>query len=47
MGRRIINDLKISKIETYLTKEDNVTKAIDLFIEGKLDNNPELGCLHD
>lgn len=47
MGRRIINDLKISKVDTYLTKEENVTKAIDLFIEGKLDNNPELGCSHD
>jgi len=47
MGRRLINDLNVSGIETFLTTEELVTKALKLFIEGKLDNNPELGCIHD
>jgi predicted Fe-Mo cluster-binding NifX family protein len=47
MGRRLISDLKVAGIETYLTEEQNVARAINLYAEEKLDNNPELGCIHN
>jgi predicted Fe-Mo cluster-binding NifX family protein len=47
MGRRLISDLEVAGIETYLTKEEDVARAIFLYTEGKLDNNPELGCIHN
>ncbi len=44
MGRRLFSDLKVSGIETYLTEEEYVARAINLYVDGSLDNNPELGC---
>ena len=44
MRRRLISDLEVPGIETYLTEEEDVAKAINLFAEDKLDNNPEKGC---
>ena len=38
------SDLEVPGIETYLTEEEDVAKAINLFAEDKLDNNPEKGC---
>lgn len=46
MGRRLVSDLEVAGIETYLTEEEDVAKAINLFAEDKLDNNPERGCDH-
>jgi len=47
MGRRLISDLEVAGIQTYLTKEEDVVNAINSYAEGKLDNNPELGCNHN
>jgi predicted Fe-Mo cluster-binding NifX family protein len=47
MGRRLISDLNVAGIDTYLTDEEDISRAIDLYIEGNLDNKPELGCKHN
>lgn len=47
MGRRLISDLNVAGIQSYLTEEVEVEKAIKLYSEGRLDNNPDLGCKHD
>ena len=47
MGRRLISDLNVAGIDTYVTEEEDISKAIDLYINGKLDNRPELGCKHN
>ena len=47
MGRRLIGDLNVAGIDTYVTEEEDISKAIDLYTKGKLDNKPELGCKHN
>ena len=47
MGRRLISDLEVARIKTYLTEEIDIERAIKLYINGTLDNNWELGCKHD
>lgn len=46
MGRRIYDDLQSVNIKPYITTERNVDSAIELFINNKLDDNPNLGCRH-
>lgn len=46
MGLRIQNDLRAAGIEAFLTDETVVEAAIDKYIKGSLDNNPERGCSH-
>ncbi len=47
MGRRLISDLKIAGKEIYLTEEEYVARAINLYVDGILDNNTVLGCDHN
>lgn len=46
MGRRLYDDLKKAGIEVFITEETQVSKALHLFLEGKLVDKPELGCFH-
>ncbi len=46
MGRRIYNDLKEAGVEVFVTDETNVRRALQLYLEGKLEHRPELGCGH-
>ena len=47
MGRRLISDLEVAGIETYLTEETEIERVIKLYINGTLDDNWALGCKHD
>ena len=46
MGRRIYDDLRGAKIESYITSQSQVDEAIEAYIRGDLDDNPEKGCVH-
>ncbi len=46
MGRRIFDDLCNAGIDAIITDEENIERAIALYVEGKLINRPELGCQH-
>lgn len=46
MGRRIYNDLKEAGIEVFVTEETDVKKALDLYLNGKLIDRPEIECSH-
>ena len=44
MGQRLYNDFAQKRIQIFVTKEKNIDKAIDLFIENNLDNNSDKCC---
>jgi predicted Fe-Mo cluster-binding NifX family protein len=46
MGRRIYDDLKGAGIEAFVTDETEVQKALDLYLNGALVDQPERGCSH-
>lgn len=47
MGKRIYDDLKNAGFEVYITKESEVEKVVDLYINNKLvDYYEELVCHH-
>ncbi|MEG8946965.1 NifB/NifX family molybdenum-iron cluster-binding protein [Rosettibacter firmus] len=46
MGMRIYNDLKEFGIEVFITEEMEVNKALELYLNGKLIDRPEIGCMH-
>ncbi len=46
MGRRIYDDLRGANIESYITTQSQVLEAIDAYIAGDLDDNPDKGCVH-
>jgi predicted Fe-Mo cluster-binding NifX family protein len=46
MGRRLYDDLKMSGIEPIITTETKVQKALELYINSELTDNPEMGCDH-
>lgn len=46
MGMRIYNDLKESGMDVFVTEETDVKKALDLYLNDKLIDRPELGCSH-
>ena len=46
MGRRIYDDLRGAGIESVITDESEVNRAIDSFIAGTLADSPEKGCVH-
>ncbi len=46
MGRRLYNDFAQNKIDVYVTQEQNVEKAIQLFINNSLDHNSDKCCDH-
>ena len=46
MGRRIYDDLKEIGIEVFVTEETDVSRALHLYLNGKLVDRPEIGCSH-
>ncbi|PIE98208.1 MAG: iron-molybdenum cofactor biosynthesis protein [Treponema sp.] len=46
MGRRLYSDFEQNKITVYLTQEDSVDTALNLYIKGTLDNNLDARCNH-
>lgn len=46
MGRRLYEDLISANIRPVITTETNVENALTLYLEGKLQDNPETCCPH-
>lgn len=46
MGRRIYEDLKQAGLEVYATDETDAQKAVELYLQGKLVDRPDLCCHH-
>ena len=46
MGRRLYDDFEKRQINVFVTKEQNIDKAVELFLNDKLDNNTEGCCNH-
>ncbi len=46
MGRRIYDDLREAGIEAFITDEIDVKRAIELYINDNLIDQPEKGCSH-
>ncbi len=46
MGMRIREDLARAGIKVIITDETDVDKALALYLEGKLVDHPERGCIH-
>lgn len=46
MGMKIYNALGSAGIKAIITNETGVDKAIELYIAGELDDNPDRGCSH-
>jgi predicted Fe-Mo cluster-binding NifX family protein len=46
MGRRIYIDLQEAGKQVFITPETEVQKAVELYIQGKLEDRPDLGCNH-
>ena len=46
MGRRIYDDLRSVNIKSMITDKLTVDDALKAFIEDKLIDNPEKGCVH-
>lgn len=46
MGRRIYMDLQEAGKQVFITPETNVRKAVELYTQGKLVDNPDQGCDH-
>jgi len=46
MGQRLYNDFENRNIQIFVTREVNIDKALQLYIDGKLDNNSDKCCTH-
>ncbi|MCX6831728.1 MAG: dinitrogenase iron-molybdenum cofactor biosynthesis protein, partial [candidate division Zixibacteria bacterium] len=46
MGRRAYDDLAQSGHQVVITNEENVEKALNLFLAGQLVDQPQLACGH-
>lgn len=46
MGRRLYDDFATKKISVFITKEADIKKAVDRYLEDSLDNNPDSCCSH-
>jgi len=46
MGIRMYEDLEKNGIKAFITKETQVEKAVELFLQGKLRSFPESACHH-
>lgn len=46
MGMRIYNDLKDAGIEVFITDMTDIKPALDSYLKGALDDNPDKGCEH-
>jgi predicted Fe-Mo cluster-binding NifX family protein len=47
MGQRIYQDLHHAGIEAIITDETDAEQALQLYVDGELEDRPELGCRHD
>jgi len=47
MGRRIYEDLKNAGLEVFVTEKTDVEVAMNLYSDGHLKDQPELGCSHN
>ncbi len=46
MGRRLYDDFEKRRIQVFITREREIEKALDLFLQSRLDNNPDSCCEH-
>ena len=46
MGRRIYIDLQEAGKQVFITPETDAMRAIELYIQGELEDRPDLGCNH-
>ncbi len=46
MGQRLYNDFEKREIQVFVTTEKKIDKALELFINNKLDNNSDQCCSH-
>jgi len=46
MGRRIYDDLRSVNIKSMITDKVTVDDALAAYLEGKLIDNPDKGCVH-
>ncbi len=46
MGRRLYIDFEKKGLEVFVTSENNIEKALELFIKNDLDNNSDKCCNH-
>lgn len=46
MGRRLYADFEQNNIQVFVTQEDSLDKALDLFLSNSLDNNTDKCCNH-
>lgn len=46
MGRRLYDDFANRGIKVFVTRERLIEKALELFIQSRLDNNPDTCCDH-
>jgi predicted Fe-Mo cluster-binding NifX family protein len=46
MGRRLYIDFEQKGMEVFVTSENDIEKALDLYIENDLDNNSDKCCDH-
>ncbi|MBT4336973.1 MAG: iron-molybdenum cofactor biosynthesis protein [Bacteroidetes bacterium] len=46
MGKRLVTDMKSSNKQVFITKEVIARKAVELFLEDKLDHQDDLYCEH-
>ncbi len=46
MGRRLYNEFLERNIKVFVTKETSIDRALEVFLSGDLDNNPDKCCNH-
>ncbi len=46
MGRRLYDDFEQAGVEVFITRETQIDKAVQSFIQGVLDNSEDLCCSH-
>jgi len=46
MGRRLYDDFQKKKISVFITTESFIDNALEQFLKGTLDNNPDKACDH-
>lgn len=46
MGRRLYNDLRNAGIQSLITDETQIQTAVEAYVRGELQDQPERGCRH-
>lgn len=47
MGRRLYDEFVANNMEVFITQENDIDKAVNLYLNQKLDNNEDQTCQHD